>query len=46
MTCFFELIKHGKGRVIPPSFAIKTGMNGQDVRKFLDAKASEFRGGV
>jgi hypothetical protein len=45
MSSFFELVRQDKGRISPLSFAMKTGMNGQDARKFLDAKASEFSGG-
>jgi hypothetical protein len=41
---FFQLIKHGKGRIIPLSFATKTGMNEQDARKFPNAKASNLSG--
>lgn len=44
MAFFFELIKQDMGRVSPLSFSMKTGVNGEEARKFLDTRSSEFGG--
>ncbi len=44
MASFFELIRQEKGKISPLLFAMKTGMNGQDARKFLDERSNEFNG--
>jgi hypothetical protein len=44
MASFFELIRQEKGKVSPLLFSMKTGMNGQDAKTFLDERSSEFGG--